>query len=1120
MDKYFEELHRRFEAAYAIAGEARKANWDPSPEVEIIPAQDMAARVEGIVGPKGVSEEIRKLKEEKSSEFVAFDIVKSILQGNYGKRDKEALIDQAVRTGVAILTEGVLVAPTEGIARIRINKNPDGSDYLSVYFAGPIRSAGGTIAALSVVLADIARLEMGVSAYRPTQTALERYVEEVYLYDARGARLQYKPTEDEIRQIVRNCPVCIDGDPTEEFEVSVYKNVPGMETNRVRGGIALVIGEGIAQKASKVLKYTKRVGLNWDWLESLVKIPKKEGDSEIKPNSKFLEDIVAGRPIFAYPSSKGGFRLRYGRSRMTGIAAKAVHPATMYILDEFLAVGTQMRVERPGKGCVVSPCDSIEGPVVKLTDGSVRRVSSAEEARSLKGQVEEVLSLGDILVTYGDFRKSNHPLMPSGWCEEWWALELAAAGGGKVEHGKLGAEEAFKISEKHGIPLHPKYTYPWHDINQEHLAQLAEWIGTGKLDYDWFRLREMQIESSPVKRVLEELCVPHSVRGKYVVIDPDNAYALLRSLGALKGRGISLENFKKEYSKDKPVLEIIGRLAGVKVTKKAPTYIGARMGRPEKAKERLMKPAPNILFPVGEAGGKIRSVMKAYGGSGGGQEGEISGEVARLRCPSCGKVTVLNRCPSCGVRTNPERTCIKCGKKGDGDECPCGSKTSTYDTRTFDLKKMFDAASERCGGYSPSDIKGIRGMSSRSKIPEPLEKGILRAKHGVFVFKDGTARFDATDMVLTHFKPSEVRVDPQKLRELGYEKDYKGNELKSPDQLLELKVQDILVSESGADYLMGVAAFIDDLLLYLYKLPPFYNIKSREDIVGQLIVGLSPHTSCGVLGRIAGFTKARVGFAHPYFHSAKRRNCDGDEDSIMLLMDALLNFSRDFLPESRGSTMDASIVLSTSIDPREIDDEVHAMEACYDYPLELYRKSLELANPGEIKLPRVADRLGKPEQYGGIPFTHDSSCIDDAPLKTTYVELKSMREKIDAQFGLTAKLRAVDNRDAAERVILSHFLPDLYGNLRSFSRQEFRCVSCNMKYRRVPLRGKCTRCGERLLLTINKGGIEKYLKISQEIAERYDLPRYLKQRLALLEEEISSVFEDETSKQYNLAQFM
>ncbi|MFH1447881.1 MAG: DNA polymerase II large subunit, partial [Candidatus Micrarchaeota archaeon] len=570
----------------------------------------------------------------------------------------------------------------------------------------------------------------------------------------------------------------------------------------------------------------------------------------------------------------------------------------------------------------------------------------------------------------------------------------------------------------------------------------------------------------------------------------------------------------------KDSLTIVNDLSGVNVMNKAPTYIGARMGRPEKAKERLMRPAPNVLFPIGEAGGKTRSIIKAYKRSGNMGDGGISGEVARLKCPSCGKISVLNKCQNCGKRTIIQRTCVKCGRVSENDVCSCGSKTSQYDSRTVDLREIVESASKRCGGHLPNEIKGVRGMTSRSKIPESMEKGILRAKHCVFVFKDGTIRFDATDMVLTHFTPSEIGTSVERLRELGYEKDYRGNALEKPEQLVELKIQDLLVSENGADYFINVAGFIDDLLVYMYSLPTFYNIKSRDGLIGQLVVGLSPHTSCGVLGRIIGFTKARVGYAHPYFHSAKRRNCDGDEDSIMLLLDALLNFSKEFLPESRGGTMDASLVLTTEINPREIDDEVHAMEVCSTYPLELYQKSLELASPGEIDLETVYDRLGKPEQYSHIGFTHGADSIDDAPLITKYVELKSMREKVDAQFALNSKVRAVDIKDAARRVILSHFLPDLYGNLRAFSRQGFRCVSCNAKYRRVPLKGICTRCGEKLLLTVNKGGIEKYLRISMEIAEKYDLPDYLKQRLSLIEDEISSVFEDDTSKQFNLEDFM
>jgi hypothetical protein len=38
--------------------------------------------------------------------------------------------------------------------------------------------------------------------------------------------------------------------------------------------------------------------------------------------------------------------LRYGRSRNTATAGKGINPATMYLLDEFIAVGTHVRTDR------------------------------------------------------------------------------------------------------------------------------------------------------------------------------------------------------------------------------------------------------------------------------------------------------------------------------------------------------------------------------------------------------------------------------------------------------------------------------------------------------------------------------------------------------------------------------------------------------------------------------------------------------------------------------------------------------------------------------------------------------------------------------------------------------
>ena len=65
--------------------------------------------------------------------------------------------------------------------------------------------------------------------------------------------------------------------------------------------------------------------------------------------------MLVGRPIFAFPDRPGGFRLRYGRTRLTGLAAVALNPATMVALDSFLAIGTQLKIQLPGKAAAVTP---------------------------------------------------------------------------------------------------------------------------------------------------------------------------------------------------------------------------------------------------------------------------------------------------------------------------------------------------------------------------------------------------------------------------------------------------------------------------------------------------------------------------------------------------------------------------------------------------------------------------------------------------------------------------------------------------------------------------------------------------------------------------------------------
>src|SRR3712207_9335986 len=85
--------------------------------------------------------------------------------------------------------------------------------------------------------------------------------------------------------------------------------------------------------------------------------------------------------------------------------------------------------------------------------------------------------------------------------------------------------------------------------------------------------------------------------------------------------------------------------------------------------------------------------------------------------------------------------------------------------------------------------------------------------------------------------------------------------------------------------------FRSEELVKLYELEPFYDLSSLDGLVGHLIVGLAPHTSVGIVGRIIGFADSQVCLSSPIWHSAKRRDCDGDADSVMLIMDAFLNFS-------------------------------------------------------------------------------------------------------------------------------------------------------------------------------------------------------------------------------------
>ncbi|PSQ27548.1 type III effector protein [Halobacteriales archaeon QS_9_67_15] len=1713
-EAYFERLESGLDDAFEVAEAARERGDDPTDSVEIPVARDMADRVENILGIDGVAERVRELEGEMSREQAALELVSDFVDGDVGDYESRAgKVEGAVRTAVALLTEGVVAAPIEGIDRVEILENDDGTEFVNVYYAGPIRSAGGTAQALSVLVADYARAMLGIDQYRARDNEIGRYAEEIALYD-RETGLQYSPKEKESKFIAEHMPTMLDGEATGDEEVSGYRDLERVDSNSARGGMCLVMAEGIALKAPKIQRYTRNLDeVDWPWLQDLIDgtigtdeddedgADDEEGDEDtaggdeadeesddhagpprLDPSKKFLRDLIAGRPVFSHPSEAGGFRLRYGRARNHGNATAGVHPATMHLVDDFLAAGTQIKTERPGKAAGVVPVDTIEGPTVRLANGEVRRIDGPEEALEVRNGVEKVVDLGEYLVNYGEFVENNHPLAPASYTVEWWVQEFDEAGADlqamrdstDVDLSNPSAQEALDWVEAYDAPLHPNYTYCWHDLSVDEVCTLADAVEQGRVaqadgavaqdpddtedtggtqhdaatdghqrDAGAAAAGDLVLpRSPPVREAVEHLLVEHTQTEDTLVVpdwrplvrslgfddslerdwSPEDLSERARTYGGGEASDAQLDSSAASTEDGANAILAVNEVAPFAVRERAPTRIGNRMGRPEKSESRDLSPAVHTLFPIGETGGSQRKVGDAAvaGDSYDDSRGKVELEVGRQECTDCGNRTYKPRCPDCGGVCEAVYVCPDCDSEVEPDEsgraeCSrCETLARPTRTEVVDVNREFKDAlanlNERPTAYDA--LKAVKGLSSEQKTPEPMEKGILRAKHGVSAFKDGTVRYDMTDLPVTAVRPSELDVTAEAFRALGYEDDIHGQPLQHDDQLVELNVQDVVLSEGAAEHMLRTADFVDDLLESYYGLDPFYELDERDDLVGELVFGMAPHTSAATVGRIIGFTTAAVGYAHPYFHAAKRRNCfhpdtkvwyvdeagewhhetierlvenrlenpeeddfgslvqelsgeltvpsvtesgepvrkpvealskhpstdhlievktktgrtltvspehsmrrwdgkvervsarnlevgddlpmpksvqvdghrkridlleefcgsdavpndelvvrglgserikslfdeatsgdyylkptteqlglsdstvynwvsrdsvpvavfdelferspaeilpdditlslrrdtatveryltidnefatvlgyyaaegftrqsegnfyqtticipdqaareqiietfrgslgiegfeenqwkitvssrlvtvlfdeilytgcraetkcipesvlsgptdvlraflaayfsgdgsvsssrievrahtvsdelksdliaalkrfgiitkayretrtpetgaiaefydeqktfeswvlkvtsenavrfadeigfhlprksetlqesvssievrtqrlcgdggdiwldeietidivesetshlysltvkdtntlvaedlfvgqcDGDEDCVMLLMDGLLNFSRQFLPNRRGGRMDAPLVMSSRIDPSEIDDEAHNVDIMREYPKEFYEATRELADPEDVEdIMTIAETtLGTDEKYSGFDHTHDTSDIAAGPDLSAYKTLGSMEEKMDAQLELSRKIRAVDETDVAERIIEYHFLPDLIGNLRAFSRQDVRCLDCGEKYRRMPLSGDCRECGGRVNLTVHEGSVNKYIETATRVAEEFGCRTYTKQRLEVLDRSIKRVFENDNNKQSGIADFM
>jgi len=592
------------------------------------------------------------------------------------------------------------------------------------------------------------------------------------------------------------------------------------------------------------------------------------------------------------------------------------------------------------------------------------------------------------------------------------------------------------------------------------------------------------------KKILEKLGTPHKVKNESIILENEEAKIFFNLLF-----------ITKPIINDLSVPQILTKSSKIKINNKFSTSVGIRIGRPEKASARQMKPPTHTLFPISDKGGPTRDLLKAS------KNEHFFANLHNRYCQQCNEPSIGIKCSKCGIKTIVTFRCNSCRDTLTEPYCEkCKRKAPAHSHKEFPLKARLLLAQEKMGIRAKEPFKGLKELISEDKIAEPLEKGLVRQSLGLTTFKDGTIRFDATNSPLTQFKPSWIGTSIKKLKELGYSHDIDGKPIESIDQTIELRMQDVVIPNESGRYLVSTCKYIDTLLVKFYGKTSFYNVHNTEELLGHLIIGLAPHTSVGIVGRIIGYTETHVCFATPNWHSAKRRDADGDADSIMLLMDSLLNFSRQYLSDRIGGLMDAPLLIQPLVLPHESQPQAHNLEVTKIFPLEFFESTYQESKASDVNsVEIIKSRIGTKRQFYDFHFTHSTSSLTTSKPRSAYSTLGSMLDKFDMQVRNAELIDVVNPSELVSNVISTHLVPDIMGNLRAYARQSFRCTACGKSYRRMPLIQTCV-CGHKLIATITRGSVEKYLKLAKRLVDKYDVGAYQRGRIYALSDEIDLVF--------------
>ncbi len=1084
--EYVERIKNSLTAQIGIANKARSLKYDPVSEIESLITASSTGNILAILNIPGLENYLpERISQHKNLLLLAADVAKQIVNGRFIKKDREHLILQAVQSSFVILSRGQCSVPEEYVYKVRIDPK---QNYLTLFFTNTIRYVPGTIIGLTILISDYLRSILHLNRFHSSPEIIGRYEEELDIYLKMNDRVPQYNVEH-LKLFIKNIGIEISSDPYERIEVQKYRNLPKI-TNHLRMGVSVTL-DRILQSLNPIIAQKLKSGLpEWEWLDKL----QFEAGKQHKSFGK--RDIRSTQPLLSQSNQTGGFRLRYGESRTTGFGTIGIHPVIM-ALTGILTPGCTVQLDISDDYYAINTVSSIFGPLVELDNGSLMRISTLDEFRKIERKINQIWEMGDILISISDIREPT-PIVFSAWTEEWWNLEIKAALNSEdndvTELEKIGVSEdellqllfnplhfypswdlALDLSKVLNVPLHPRFSLNWNEIAISDFLLLIQKIRDKSEAY-------LPLDTD-ILRIIKQLGVPFKIVDEKIhseIFEPFIPIFREESTKILDLSNRDINTLTVEL--------LCEEMLQVPIRSLCYKRIGFKLIRIEKSEARYSNPPHHVIFPLGKYGGPQKDFFKLP------QDSKTQIRIAHRFCNSCNIDSFNAYCPECKQQTDQKYTCRE-GHTSVSLTCEiCGKKGYPTKVKPININAIFNSGMKKAGS---SDIKKVKGMSYLDNvygISENVLKGILRAKYGIFVFKDGTSRFSCTNGPITVYAPREINTSIEELKRLGYFHDIYGEPLTREDQLIEIFPYDIVINEESLKFLFAQSKFLDDELTLHYRLSPYYRFQSSQSVIGSLVVGISPTSQVGVIGRIIGYSTKNILFSHPIWHLLKSRSCNGVSDSITLLLDVLLNYSREYIPSYRGGALDVPTVINLVdswtdlLDFSKIDKLVMNR---------IFYKSIKSNHSDQSNLLSREISLISPEST----LLHTSTNISEFSLENLFTE-KKVIDRIKIALESLEHIRGVEEGKYVDNLLINDFLIKISMSISRYFQQPVRCRYCKTTYRRVPLSEKCPHCNNKTLeLTLSKGWVLRYLQIIHQLSEKYsdDLSQYTKSWIRIIE---------------------